>query len=727
MHLLALACVLTVPASVERDGYGVAKITAPTAAEAFRLMGRTVAEDRLWQMETSRRVARGQMAEIMGPSALAADKETVKTGYSDEEYDAFFRRLSREAQTAFTEYAAGVNEAIEARRAAGTLPPDYAQSGFAPRPWTVTDSMAIEVMLARRFGTGGAGELRNYALYLYLSTQPCKAKVLDVIDDLAWQNDPASVPTASKADDPLAKSHVVFSEPARAQTEAQLKAVPPVSLLELAPAIRAANGDESRLIAESVQAPYETGSYCVVVSGKRSKTGKPFLMSAPQMGHSSPSIVHEIALNAPGLQVAGIDVPGIPAIVIGNTPHFAWGLTTGVADIADIVWSKGETGVVRRTVEVKVKDAAPAKVEVVRTAHGPVVFESRSSGAKFAQRSSYWMKEVAGWSTLYEMYHARTVEELTKTLPAIAMNMNFFYATTSGETGWQYLGAFPMRAEGTDPRFPVEATPRNAWGRMMNAAEMPHLRNPGSGIIANWNNKPATWWPNMDTPAWGALFRNEVLWRSLKGERLGRWDLEKAAWDIARKDTDTNSAFVPLFQNAMKGDDTPAARLLRQADEWNVQSSPAALLYRQTVSVLRKTLFQQHTGNFTSDALFTRVVQPSVLLKAIKGQTKFDYLAGRKANDVLRASAEDAYKGLAAQLGDEPAAWVTGVGTFKGPDGSTVLYGDRGTYIQITELTTVPAARSVASPGVSESGPHTSDQLDLAKQWSYKPVWKVGD
>lgn len=738
MSPFLLAIALIPQSQVDRDPYGVPRIRASSYEEAFRAFGRTVAEDRLWQMEMSRRVARGRSAEVLGRSAVAADTDTLKTGYSQAEYDEMFAGLPERAKAAFTAYAAGVNDTIESRTKAGTLPANYKEVGLAPEPWTVTDSMAIEVLLARRFGTGGSGELRNLALYLYLQTQPCKAKVLDVVDDFAWQNDPRSIPTVSPAEDPLAKTHTVFPTATRQQTESQLKLMPKVSLLELVPAIRAANGDDSRFIAERVAAPFETGSYCMVVTPQRSATKQALLLTAPQMGFSTPSIVHEVAIDAPGICVAGIDVPGIPAVVIGNTPDMAWGLTTGVADIADILVAGkvDETGyaygsetrkVTRTKLTIRVKDGNDVQVERTRTDLGPVIFESRGTKSLFVQKSAFWKKEVSSWSALYDIYGCTKATELDKAVDGIEMNMNFFFATTGGETGWRYLGHMPVRAPGFDPRFPLPAGPESEWRGALTRSQMPHVDNPKSGIIANWNNKPVSWWPNMDTPAWGRLFRNEVLLRSLKKAKLAPWDLEKAAWDIARQDTETNAAFAPTFQSAFAGKPSDAGDLLSQFDGWTFQGAPSTTLYKEAVRALRKELFEKHVGNFTSDSFFEQIVQPSVMLDALEGKTKFDYLAGRKPAEVAREAAETAFGNLLSKYSGDQNSWPLDPGGIRFLTEPPVAYSNRGTYIQINRLTSPPMARSVAPPGVSEVGPHSLDQVPLARQWTFKPVWRLGN
>jgi penicillin G amidase len=82
--------------------------------------------------------------------------------------------------------------------------------------------------------------------------------------------------------------------------------------------------------------------------------------------------------------------------------------------------------------------------------------------------------------------------------------------------------------------------------------KMPRVINPQSGLITNWNNKPARWWPNSDTPAWGRIFRVEELNRAIPDGKLNAQDLEFAAWTIARYEP-TTPHFMPHFRKALAG------------------------------------------------------------------------------------------------------------------------------------------------------------------------------
>ncbi len=739
MHALLLALVFaSQTAPVQRDAYGVPLITAPSEQEAFYLFGRSVAEDRLWQMEMSRRLARGRLAEAIGSPGIASDRSIAKTGYTDEEIQKQVDLLPSRMRTLFAEYARGVSEAIASRKSSGTLPPGYAANGFEPEPWTPLDSAAIAINLLRQFGRGGAGELRNYALYLYLLGQPCKDKVLDVIDDLAWQNDPDSVPTVMPEDDALRNNHPNFGSVTRAQTEAHVKGLPPTNLLELMPAIQLTIGDDSDVIAEKLSVPYKFGSYAVVVSPQRSKTGYPLLLSAPQMGHSDPSVVHEVAIDCPTIKVAGIDVPGVPIVAIGHTPWMAWGLTSGVADIEDVFYSMlvdadtykygnedRKLTKIQRTIKVNGSD--PVTVEVLRTHHGPVILNSRVGKCVYSVQSSFWSRELAGIAALIDLYSAKSARDIETAITRVPVTFNFFFATTRGEYGYRYAGLVPLRAKGHDPRFPTPSGPNTDWTGYVSSSQMPHTDATKSGILANWNNKPASWWPNLDTPVWGSPFRNEVLLAALPQGKLGRFDLERAAWEIARRETDTSGAFRDDFQTAIASNPPtdPLVRYLGSFEGWNVEGSVGALIYDEAVNQLRTELFKPSVGTFIQPAIFEQVIQPAMIKRALRGRTKYNFLAGRSAPDVVRIAVSGAMTALKGSQGEDPAAWSFRPGSINVRGQKPIPYINRGTYIQIIELSPVPVGRSVASPGAQESGPHASDQADLARAWTYKPMWRL--
>jgi len=68
--------------TVERDRWGVPRVRASSVEDLAEAQGYVMAQDRLWQMDLLRRVARGQLSEILGPKTLVIDKEFRTNGFA---------------------------------------------------------------------------------------------------------------------------------------------------------------------------------------------------------------------------------------------------------------------------------------------------------------------------------------------------------------------------------------------------------------------------------------------------------------------------------------------------------------------------------------------------------------------------------------------------------------------------------------------------------------------
>lgn len=698
--MIALVLASLVFAPVERDAYGVPHIVADTWGDAFYHAGYATAEDRMWQMENSRRVARGKMSEAFGPDFAASDREILKVGYTDDELQRQVDALPPKIREAFSKYAEGVNAYL----ASGKLPEGYTKNDLKPEPWTVLDSAAIAVRLFQQFGRGGAGEIRNLALFGYLGTQPAiKGREMDVLEDFAWFNDPTSPTTISPADDPLAKSPPKFYTPDRAATSAHLAKLPKLSLFDLLPGVRLAERAESNRVAETVNAPFKVGSYCIAVQAAKSASGKALLLSGPQMGFTNPSIVHEMSIRAPGIAAVGMDVPGVPGVVIGHTERLAWGLTSGAADTDDVFFGSSSQPIETIARTLKIKGKPDEIVEQRRTSHGPVVLAPRSAPVVFSRKAAAWGRELASMEALYGLYEAKTVAEGDQAGTKATVNFNIFLADVEGNIGYRYAGLVPVRAAGVDPRFPTPVD--RDWAGFIPAEQMPHATNPRSGFFANWNNKPVAWWPNGDTPVWGQIFRNQVLLDNLKRPKLATEDLELAIWTAAR--TDYNYAALAPYLRGLSPE-------LDAFDGRKLDGSISAAAYNAFFDAVREEVFTPSIGGLMTPDNFRQAVQPSILVRALAGKTKFDYLAKRMRADVLTSAWQKAAGKVKA--GDRFSA--PSIRTIQPP----VPYSDRGTYIQIVELLSKPSGRNVLPPGVAETGEHSQDQVPLSRAWTYKPM-----
>ncbi len=712
------ACIFTFQAPLTRDAYGVPIIRGRNMDEAMKWAGYATAQDRMWQMEMSRRASRSRLSEAFGKQYLEADKTQFQQFYTPAELQKQFNRLPGKMKGWFVSYAAGVNKYLSE----GNLPVEYAKNDLKPEPWTVLDSTAVTINLLQLFGRGGAGELRNLAMYKYLELQPKVSKrALDVFDDFAWQNDPNAIPTCYPEDDTV--KPVAFPNPTATQTLKHLSSLPDLGVFELIPGIRVVALDEKKRISESLNTPFKTGSYCVAVNKGRSQSGNAMLLSGPQMGFTIPSVVHEMSIHVPGVDVAGMDVPGVPGVLVGATPDAAWGLTTGVADTEDIYLLKTiEQGykvddinkkITLTEYDIPVKGETAAKAVRRDTEYGPIVFEVKPKFAAFARKRVYQGRELQSYEAVVGLWTAKTKKEFDKSTRRATMNFNCFIALKSGDIGWRYLGEVPMRSAEFDPRFPLPATKAASWNGVIPFDQMPNVWNPKRGWVANWNNKPVSWWANLDTPAWGESFRNNVLvTHMLPAGKKSLDDLEQVVPVLATNNESWNS--LSAFLTPETRGTTGAFEAFHGA---MLAGSNDAALYQRFIVELRNVLFLPTTSNFTGADNFALVAQPDVMAKALRKETKFDYLGKRSAADVIQEAYAKAQKAVGTKLFEASTIPVPG-----GSGLEPIPYRNRGTYIQVIELGQVPNGRNVVTPGVATSGAHSYDQADFAREFKFKKM-----
>lgn len=246
--------------TIYRDEHAVPHIFAATNRGLFEAYGYTVAEDRLWQLELNRRAARGRLSEIFGPSTLSSDIATRTVGYSDAELDAQFAKLSPDEQAIYQAYAAGINRYLTDVIGADPtkLPFEFYALGIVPQSWTVRDSIAFGIFMARRFGEIGGRELTNAQLLQSLIAAYGPTDGYAIFNDARWLNDPdapVTVPTTGA----IGK---------RAKPEFN-----PAQLAGPSGAEAAFDDAKVKAIWEQHGIPSKLGSYAWVVSPARSAEG----------------------------------------------------------------------------------------------------------------------------------------------------------------------------------------------------------------------------------------------------------------------------------------------------------------------------------------------------------------------------------------------------------------------------------------------------------------------
>src|SRR5690606_36224285 len=102
---------LSAPVSVRYDERGVPHIRAQNEADLYRALGYVQAQDRLFQMEMLRRLANGELAEVLGDRLVASDR-LFRTLRLAEHARGYARQAERSgpAWQALEAYLDGINQ-----------------------------------------------------------------------------------------------------------------------------------------------------------------------------------------------------------------------------------------------------------------------------------------------------------------------------------------------------------------------------------------------------------------------------------------------------------------------------------------------------------------------------------------------------------------------------------------------------------------------------------------
>ena len=129
-------------ATITRELNGIPHIEADSEQMAFYSLGYIHAQDRLWQMDRSRRVSQGSLSELFGEVTIQADK-TLRNFAFRKWAEETYPTLSAKMQEKLTEYAAGVNEFVDHNY----LPIEYYIIGVRFDEWTPIDTLTTCMLM----------------------------------------------------------------------------------------------------------------------------------------------------------------------------------------------------------------------------------------------------------------------------------------------------------------------------------------------------------------------------------------------------------------------------------------------------------------------------------------------------------------------------------------------------------------------------------------------------
>jgi penicillin G amidase len=675
---------LQAPVTVVRDAHGVPHITASGLEDLFFTQGYITAQDRLWQMDMTRRAAAGELAEILPASSapvppVSRSTSVVRRAPSWVQYDKQQRILRLRAvaervaaqmperdRAYFSAYTLGVNTYINQHH--DNLPIEFRLLGYQPRTWTVADSVLVGIAMSQLLNPQYETEYWREKVAEHLPGE----LMADLYPASSWRDRPPASGVNAGAGSPTAPSRREAVNSGPVKTSAG-----PVS-------------DDCH--------PCAAGSNNWVVSGAHTVTGKPMLSNDMHLPHRMPGVWYEIHLQSADFNVEGFSLPGIPMVIVGHNQRIAWGFTNLNPDVQDLFaetfneageyetpsgWQKPETF----HEIIHVKGAPDESVDVVVTRHGPIVSDL-FPGEPRRIALEWLIYDTRNINIpLFDLDAAQDWQQFRKALATFATpSQNVVYGDIDGNIGYQAMGFVPVRISG-DGTTPISgADGKHDWNGYLPFDKMPSLYNPPSGIIATANSKiTPEGYPYELATQWYPPYRTERIYHVLEsGGRFGPADMLALQTDITSEyDRFFAEHFVYAIDHSSKASarTREAAAVMRGFDGRMLADSAAPTIEVNARKALWQLLLEpklgagmwEHYEWSESAVALENIVRAQSERWLPPGYTTFD--------DLLTAAVENAVKDAPANL----KSWQ---------------YGDAfPVEIKHPLFSAIPVLRSWAAPG----------------------------
>ncbi len=505
------------------DSLAIPHIFALNDLDLYFAQGYITARDRLWQMEFLTHAAAGRVSELIG----AGPRNSIR------DYDRGQRRLGmvyaaqrsldalssdQEAMIMVEKYTEGVNAYIKTL-SYKNLPFEYKLLNYRPEPWTTLKCMLLLKSMAQSLCMRDKDMEMTNALKLF------GAEMVSVL-----------YPDHDEMTDPVVNNPGGWKFNIRIADSIPLAL--PASLINI----------------KKVDGPHPAnGSNNWAVSGSRTATGTPMLAGDPHLDLSLPSLWYAIQLNAPGINVFGASLPGMPCIVIGATDSIAWSETNAQRDVVD--WYAisfqdkkrdkylldGQWVNTRKVIEKFAVRDSPIFIDtVVYTTWGPIPYDDNYRPDENRKQYAFrWLaheptREFTGFYKLNRAYNYSTFVNAVNyhSVPA----QNFVFASLTGDIAMRVQGKFPLRRP-LEGKFVLDGSKSSSGWRMFIPNEQNIFsRNPARGFESSANQYPAdgTYPYYITAPQWES-YRNRRINRVLKEMN------DVTPWDLMRLQTDNYS------------------------------------------------------------------------------------------------------------------------------------------------------------------------------------------
>ena len=642
------------------DESDIPHIKANSQSDALFALGYLHATERSWQLEMNRRIASGRLSEILGNETINIDRFIRTLGIkraAEQQFDKYPVSAKRLLQA----YADGVNAGNA--QLGWALPVEYFLAGSKPGHWSPTDSVAWMLMMALDLGGNWHKELQRLELSQYLTTK----QIWEVLPPF-------------EVDEPVTKMD--FAKIYRDLDVFNPKTGPAHKRSKKLPATELSNIDLPG-------GKDGIGSNNWALSGKLTASGKPLLANDPHLGLSAPAIWYFAHLDAPGLNVLGGTLPGIPAVVLGRAEKFAWSFTNTNPDVQDLYIEqidpnnpgmyRGPDGLlpfkVRQEI-IDVKGAPSVNFIVKETRHGPVISDSYARAKRaidtdrFALALRWTALDIENQSVagLLDLNRAKDMDAFKQSLRKnYAPMQNVVMADIDGNIAYQAAGVAPKRLlhHGLYGVAPAPGWEKQYdWNGYVPFEQLPASNNPEQGWIATANQRIiASNDPNPLTSDWDLSARYDRIVDLIKAKNS--YDLEYMKTMQADTLSLTSIPLLELFKSSVPSHPL-GAKALEISKDFNGDmrvDSAAALIFNAWADQLTRNLFSRLSYIF-SETYGDRNYRGALIAQMKHPNSPWCDNPKTQAIETCAEASNDAFNKalefLSKEYGNDPSKWAWG-------------------------------------------------------------------
>ncbi len=446
--------------SAKRTTNGVVEFWVKNKLEMAQAMGHLHAHDRMMQMMLVRVIGQGRLSEL-----LKADEDTLIIDKFMREMS-FYHQAKKEVQEMSAEvrefgerYCKGVNDYLENNR----RPFEFILAGLKPEPWKIEDTL-LTIKLMSYMG-------------LAQTQQEIEKLILQMVQN----------------DTPIDKLKNLFSPHLDHFSDEQ------IALVKKAKFYQNPVPDNVKWMAAI---PKVLASNNWVLSPGKSKSGNALQCNDPHLEvNRLPAIWYEFIAHTEDNYYMGVNMPGVPGLVMGRNKNVSYGFTYGFMDLVDYFIDEVKDHKVRdgenfekmniREEFIKRKGKHSVPLYLRETKNGVLEWDPQKQledGLYFTRAwSGHNNGALGSLLALYNFHDVSTVKEAQIKAQAITISCNWLISDKEGNIGYQQSGRFPHRTH--SGLHPLEGwIKENRWQGIRNGSDLASSYNPEEGFITTANN-----------------------------------------------------------------------------------------------------------------------------------------------------------------------------------------------------------------------------------------------